>query len=394
MREQVELFREKIGIDFRQPMFEMSNEQAGPDAIRHYAYGLGDDNPLWIDREYGRTTRWQGTVGPPTFLAACGHMLPEFAPSDADAARGQEALVGLNMMQCGDHVRWFQPIREGDTIYMRRFYIDCLLRGSVERGGMSAISTFRMLFWNQRDEVVGIWDIDAIHPYITPSVRMDPPSHTPEYLEAIDAALDAEEIRGATPRYVESVAVGDELPKRTKGPLTSSDVVAWAQGLARHEVVPSRLGRKKRKAGEFAYAQNKAGGWDSVMACHWDPVVASAFGLQQPFDWGIMRSSYMAHIVTDWMGDDAIVVAMDDRIRAINVLNSVTVVTGRVIDISDGDEWPEVTCEILCTNQDGLITASSTIKVRLPSEKLGLPPYPTAPADHGLLPDMKGFVRS
>ena len=27
-------------------------EEATKDTIRHFAWGIGDDNPLWVDREY------------------------------------------------------------------------------------------------------------------------------------------------------------------------------------------------------------------------------------------------------------------------------------------------------------------------------------------------------
>lgn len=29
-----------------------------PDSIRNFAYGVGDDNPLFMDEAYGRGTRW------------------------------------------------------------------------------------------------------------------------------------------------------------------------------------------------------------------------------------------------------------------------------------------------------------------------------------------------
>ena len=233
---------------------------------------------------------------------SAGKTLTEFAPTEEEASRGKDALANLNLMQVGEHARWFQPVREGDSLSLRTFYIDCVLRGS-EASGWVAISTFRQVFWNQRGEVVSLWDIDAIHPYNQPKVDFVPPPRSSDYLEGIDAAYDAEEVRGPLARSVESVSVGDELPKITKGPLVSSDVVAWAQGCGRHDLAPNRLGRKKRRAGEQAYMQNKAGGWDSYMSCHWDASVSSAFGMQQPFDWGIMRCCYMMHIVSDWMGE-------------------------------------------------------------------------------------------
>ena len=34
--------------------------EATRDNIRHYAHGIGDDNPLWCDPDYARTTRHGG----------------------------------------------------------------------------------------------------------------------------------------------------------------------------------------------------------------------------------------------------------------------------------------------------------------------------------------------
>ena len=35
-----------------------------PDAIRNFARGYGDDNPLFVDEEYGATTRWGSQIAP------------------------------------------------------------------------------------------------------------------------------------------------------------------------------------------------------------------------------------------------------------------------------------------------------------------------------------------
>jgi acyl dehydratase len=390
MRREIDLFRERIGIDFAEPLYDLRAEQVTMDGIRRYAYGLGDDNPLWLDRAYAASSRWGGVVAPPGMMISCGRTRSEYRPTDEEAARGSGALASLNLMHVGDHIRWFQPAREGDALRMRTFYVDCVLRGS-EASGWVAISTFRQVWWNQRDEVVAIWDVDAIHPYNQPAVDWVAPPRSTDYLGSIEAAYDSEGPRGAQPLFVEQLSVGDELPSIIKGPLASSDVVAWAQGCPRHDVAPNRLGHKKRRAGEIAYIRNDAGAWDSFMSCHWDAAVSSRFGMQQPFDWGVMRCGYMLHLVTDWMGDDAILVEVRDRNRAINVYGNVTTVSGTVTRLERNESFHEATVEIRCRNQDGVVMSSSTARVRLPSERDGLPEYPNAPADQGLLPGMPGY---
>ena len=44
--------------------------EATRDAIRHWAEALGDDNPLWLDADYARPTRWGTIIAPPTMLYA------------------------------------------------------------------------------------------------------------------------------------------------------------------------------------------------------------------------------------------------------------------------------------------------------------------------------------
>src|SRR5207253_8013247 len=58
------------------------NEFASYDTIRHYAHGIGDDNPLWCDEAYGKSSMHGTMLAPPTFLnsiftASINHGLPE-----------------------------------------------------------------------------------------------------------------------------------------------------------------------------------------------------------------------------------------------------------------------------------------------------------------------------
>ena len=50
--EGIERFREKVGVDWPYTRWTTWNEEATRDGIRHYAYGFGDDNPLYVDPAY------------------------------------------------------------------------------------------------------------------------------------------------------------------------------------------------------------------------------------------------------------------------------------------------------------------------------------------------------
>src|ERR1700722_17163994 len=64
----LEHLRAQVGI---QRQFRPWNSTATADAIWHFALGVGDDNPLWQDRDYARSTAWGGVIAPPTFLSSC-----------------------------------------------------------------------------------------------------------------------------------------------------------------------------------------------------------------------------------------------------------------------------------------------------------------------------------
>jgi len=46
------------------------------DAIRNFARGYGDDNPLFVDEDHGPTTRWGSQIAPPMIGIALERLLP------------------------------------------------------------------------------------------------------------------------------------------------------------------------------------------------------------------------------------------------------------------------------------------------------------------------------
>jgi hypothetical protein len=136
------------------------------------------------------------------------------------------------------------------------------------------------------------------------------------------------------------------------------------------------------------YARNEFGAWDSAMRVHWDDAFAQSVGAPRAYDYGMLRNAWLMQMVTDWMGDDAILVAIDDRIRGFNTIGDLSRLTGHVSAIEDAGPWPEVLCELECRNQRDEITAHGTARVRLPSRTGGLPDFPPRPPEEGLLAGM------
>jgi len=390
----IEAFRGKIAVDWPYNRWTTWNEVATRDGIRHYANGFGDDNPLWSDPDYASGTRWGGIVAPPGFLEGAG-LTPKITTPPEARSRGKGALSGVHMFWAGDHIRFFAPVREGDRIWVRRFYVDIQEKQRSRFGGRSAVSVRRRVYWNDSGELIAIWDADFVHTERAAAAKRnteDKPLEQYHYsraeLEEIDRHYAMETVRGSEKRYVEDVAIGEEFTPRYRGPLVVGDVIAWLQGNGRHEIFPYRLNWKNRQRMGGFYAVNEFGAWDSAMRVHWDDGYARSVGARRAYDYGMLRNAWLMHAVTDWMGDDAIIVGVEDRVTGFNTLGDLTRISGRVAAIDDANGYPEVLCALECHSQRDERTAHGTVRVRLPSRNHGLPDYPAAPADHGLLPGM------
>jgi hypothetical protein len=251
------------------------------------------------------------------------------------------------------------------------------------------------VYWNDHGALIAIWDADFVHTERDTAAKRDTLKdarqqhvYSDDELAAVDEHYAAESIRGAEPRYVEDVAVGDDLGTRYRGPLIVGDVIAWLMGNGRHEIFPYRLNWQNRQRMGGFYSRNEYGAWDSAMRVHWDDSFAQSVGAPRAYDYGMLRNAWIMQIVTDWMGDDAVLVGVDDRIKGFNTLGDLTRITGAVIAVEPGREWPEVLCEVTCTNQRDETTATGTLRVRLPSRARGLPTFPEPPTDEGLLEGM------
>src|SRR5215510_3114799 len=82
--EGLDQLRKRIGVPITDTI-EPWNYEATRDGIRHYAHGIGDDNPLWCDPTYAAKTRYGNVVALPSFLSpppgivgASGGVLPGF----------------------------------------------------------------------------------------------------------------------------------------------------------------------------------------------------------------------------------------------------------------------------------------------------------------------------
>ena len=152
--EDIERARLLLGLDAPNSIDEFYR-QATPDAIRNFARGSGDDNPLFVDPDYGTRTRWGGQIAPPMLMSALSRKMLG-APIPDDVRKATKALFsGIHMFVSGQDTEWFQPVRPGDELYGFGG-LESIEEKASEFAGRSIIRILRFVKVNQRAEIVSI----------------------------------------------------------------------------------------------------------------------------------------------------------------------------------------------------------------------------------------------
>ncbi|MCD4533032.1 MaoC family dehydratase N-terminal domain-containing protein [Nocardioides sp. cx-169] len=358
------------------------------DATRHFAYGYGDDNPLYCDPEYARKTRWGSLIAPPNFLYCMGESAVGDPTPEQRALLKGDPFAGLGSYQAVMEFEYYRPLRDGDRCQMIRAQVGVQEKAS-RFGGRTAHVTNDFLFANGEGQVVaiqrGTWINAERHATRETAKKQDPLTfdpYTDEQLAEIDACYDAEARRGAQTLYFEDVVVGEEIQERVKGPLTVTDVVVWHTGWGMQLTPPGAFGisRRVRRKAPGLYPRNPRNIPDTVQRLHWEPERARELGIPMSYDYGAMRETWLTHAVTDWMGDDGWLFSLRCEHRKFNYIGDTTWVRGKVVDKVQVDGRNEVHLEVSCFNQRGETTTPGTAVVLLPTRQAPVE-LPAPPAD-------------
>ena len=368
----IEDARALIGVPLRRERFRWV-AAATRDALRHFAWGIGDDNPLWLDEEYALSTRWGGLVAPPCFLYAVDYTI--VAPR----------LQGVQWIYAGTRWTWYDVIRLNDSFETsahvtgleeksgRRFKRWVLQSGEVEyRNGTSALVA--------RAGTACARTPRGEEPAQNGDGSRDsaPARYTEEELEAIEAAVLAERPRGCEARYWEDVSVGDEIPPRVKGPLSIVDIIAWysaTQGAEPYGGAHARAVRYRRRHADY-HVNPATGAKDAAGRGHLEAETGKDVGMGGVYDIGPQRISWAGQMLTDWMGDDGFLHRLDVDLRRPNLVGDTTWWRGEVTGTSESGAAKLVDISVRAENQRRETTASGTATVALPSRSAGPVPLP------------------
>ncbi|MAZ90085.1 MAG: acyl dehydratase [Cellvibrionaceae bacterium] len=386
--EDIERARLLIGHD--EPLkFRELYSTAHSDALRNWAFGSGDDNPLYTEEDYGLDTRWGGQIGHGTQV---GHikspMLGDRIPKEIKA-QTKGVFRGVHVFVSGGKWEWYRPLRANDRIFCFRG-LESIVEKDSSFADRSVIQTDRDVCINQHGEVVGVYRIVQVLTERGKSRKkgkyseIEPASYTDKDYEKIDAIYGQETVRGANARYFEDVNIGDELQPMAKGPLTVTEIIAFhagGYGFVPYGLKASRLGFQNRKRIAPFYLKNEQGVWDVAQRLHWDSQWAKAIGNPMSYDYGVMRQAWLYHMVSDWAGDDAFIEKMEDSIRKFNYMGDTQFLTGKVVNKRVEDGRYLVDIEMNMINQRDTETAYGSATVSLPSKETGLSPLPPVPQE-------------
>ena len=206
-----------------------------------------------------------------------------------------------------------RPIRLGDRITPRVVFDGFEGPSESRFAGRRIKDYIRQEYFNHDRELVATFICSRVRFERTQAQKRResrtvelPHPWTEEQLAAIEADILAEQPRGASPRYWEDVAIGDEIDMVTKGPIGLTDEIAFiAAGAAPvPRIAAHRVSLKQyRRHPRWAFRDPATHALEPVYSVHYNDYAAKLQGAQMAYDVGIQRTCWQIHSLTNWMGD-------------------------------------------------------------------------------------------
>ncbi len=362
--EGVEALRRRIGVKIENTVEPWCYE-ATRDNIRHYAHGIGDDNPLWCDPEYARQTQYGDVIAPPSFLFATSRIISGYVGG----------LPGVHAMWSGADWTWHKPIPRNTEIRTEAWLKE-LVEHDTRFAGRAIQQTYHVNFFDAAGGLLAEADswcfrTDRDHARergtkYTEARAREPRVYTQEELDAYFRHYEEETIRGAEPRFWDDVKEGEALPTMVKGPMTVTGFIAYAQGWGGLYIRANKLAWRQASTHSGLGIKNRFGIPDCPERVHWEEEFALKVGAPGAYDYGPERCSWLTHQITNWMGDDALLRQAKCQVRRHNPEGDVILINGFVKRKFEEDGKSLIEIEQRAVNQDDELSALGTAIVELP----------------------------
>lgn len=343
--EALEKARLLVGVQLDRRL-RQKNLEASRSAIKRYALGIGDDNPLWCDERYAKGTRYGCLVAPPSFLFSVD-----------DTAFAEPKVPGLSLLHAEDEIEFFKPILVNDQVDSS-LKIVRVEEKAGKRASRMLLIVGELLYFDEKNEPYARMLATKLR---VPSASSGgglnyeeraPYEYSDSEAEKIKQDILNEERRGSTPRYWEEVEVGDPIRPVVKGPLCLRDMICYYAG---NGVSPAVY-----RAHELAYT-----GTFLEEPKHVEASLAHKVGMPGAFDIGHQRVGWVSHLLTNWMGDDGVMKNLRLRISRPNVFGDTTWCKGKVTGKRNVGREHLVDCEVWTENQYGDVTGTGEATIAL-----------------------------
>lgn len=365
--EMIETMRKKIGKKLRIE-HSVNNEEATRIAIRKFADGIGDPNPLWSSEDYAKKTRYGDIIAPPSWIFAVFSGL-------------QFGWAGLGGFHNATDIEFYKPIFLNDRISPECIYTGFEGPKPSSFAERIVIDGKENTYTNQRNELVARVKWSSIRMERAKAKKKGkyagiklPHPWTEQELKDIEEEVLSEEARGADTRFWEDVSVGEELKPVVKGPIGMTDEIAFLIGggapiprLAAHGV---QL-RQYRSHPAWSFRDPNTYALEPIFSVHYNKEAARAQGaLPMQYDVGFQRHCWQIHMLTNWMGDDGWLKRSSAEYRKFVYHSDVVWVKGKVIKKyidEDGENCVEIKTKAI--NQRGEEVMPGRAIIALPSRK-------------------------
>ena len=364
----VDRLRRRIGLERKgSSMLRRRALRLTRETIRRFALGLGDDNPLYLDLDYARRSRFGTLIAPPSIMGF------------VERANGAtDGLPGCHTIWREADYEWYRPMKLDDAIdsstYLRRVEVV----PSEFAGGRAVVQDYETLARNQHGEPVGNYQT-SWHRFERGEAKRaakygarELAHYTREDIERIKADYEQEVRRGADVLCWEDVREGDEIPFVVKGPTTEVSKFAFESWMgAGGWFVGHRLAFALFEKHPGLAFVNEQGVPEAPVAIHWSNVRSQRIlGLPGAYEAGYERSGWLVHMLTNWIGDDGFLHRLTQRYPTFSLLGDTTWCRGRVKEKRILDEPVDgkrhaVVCEVWTVNQRGDTTTTGEAVVVL-----------------------------
>jgi acyl dehydratase len=130
------------------------------DPIRRFCHMVDDDNPLFLDPEYAKTTKYGDVISPPFMIGNFGdRMMPNWPPEEQVSALRdmmQHLPPTMSFINLTTEWEFFRPVKVGERLSGRDRIADLYIK-SIRMDPKAMWFVFERIYSDEKGETVALW---------------------------------------------------------------------------------------------------------------------------------------------------------------------------------------------------------------------------------------------